>query len=166
MKKLIFILLLLGLTFQVYAQISEQLPEVVISVNYKYLDAVTGEDIAKPVEMLQKEVALYDLKNSELYSDEYSDYYVTFYIPEGKILAAYDKDGNLTRTIEKFKNVKLPNHIAKSIAERFPGWNVEKDIYKLSYHHKKGVINQEYKVRLQNGDKTLKVKVDADGNFM
>lgn len=165
MKKLIIPLFLLGMTVQVYAQITK-LPEVVISVNYKYLDAVSGEDIAQPVDMLQKEVALYDLKSSELYSDEYDEYYVTFYIPEGRILAAYDEDGKLTRTIEKFKNVKLPNNVEKSILERFPEWTIANDVYKVSYHNDRGVTRQLYKVTLENGDKTIKVKLNAEGNFM
>ena len=84
MKKYILILFLLTFTFQMFSQIIE-LPEVEITaVNYKYLNAVDAEDIAQPVKMLQEKVALYDLKNSDLYSDEYDEYFVTFFIPEGK----------------------------------------------------------------------------------
>ena len=56
--------------------------------------------------MLEK-VAMYDLKSSDLYSDEYATYNVSFYILDGKILAAYAKDGKLLRTIEKYKDIKL-----------------------------------------------------------
>jgi hypothetical protein len=113
------------------------------------------DDMAEPVKMLQDEVALYDLKNSELYSDEYDSYYVTFYIPEGKIVAAYDENGNMIRTIEKFKNVKLPMNIRESIAKRFPNWKLEKDIYRLNYHVDQGVTKMEYKVKLKNGKNPL-----------
>ena len=62
----------------------------------------------KKAEELEEKVAMFDLRSSEYYNDEYDTYYVSFYIPDGKILAAYDKEGKLVRTIEKFKNVKLP----------------------------------------------------------
>lgn len=165
MKKLFFSLLLLGLTIQVYAQITV-LPEVAISVNYKYLDAVNSDDMAEGIKMLREEVALYDLKDSELFRDEYDTYFVSFFIPEGKILAAYDNDGILIRTIERFKDIKLPKDILKSVANRFPEWGVSKDIYKVNYHHEKGVTKEEYRIKLENGDKTLIVKIAGDGNFI
>lgn len=165
MKKLFFSLLLLGLTIQVYAQITV-LPEVAITVNYKYLDAVNSNDMAEGVKMLREEVALYDLKDSELYRDEYDTYFVSFFIPEGKILAAYDKDGILIRTIERFKDIKLPKDVLKSVASRFPEWGISKDVYKVNYHYKKGVTKEEYRIKLENGDKTIVVKLASDGDFI
>ena len=100
MKNLFFSLLLLGLTTQVYAQITV-LPEVAITVNYKYLDAVNSEDMAEGIKMLREEVALYDLKDSELYRDEYDTYFVSFFIPQGKIVAAYDKDGKIINFVKE-----------------------------------------------------------------
>jgi predicted nucleic acid-binding protein len=165
MKKLFFSLLLLGFTIQVYAQITV-LPEVAITVNYKYLDAVNSEDMAEGVKMLREEVAFYDLKDSELYKDEYDTYFVSFFIPEGKILAAYDKDGILIRTIEKFKNIKLPQDVLTAVANRFPEWGIAKDIYKVNYHHEKGATKEVFRIKLENGDKTVMVKIAPDGNFM
>ncbi len=165
MKNLIFSLLLLGLTTQVYAQITV-LPEVAITVNYKYLDAVNSDDIAEGIQMLREEVALYDLKESELYRDEYDTYFVSFFIPEGKILAAYDNNGILIRTIERFKDIKLPKDVLKSVTKRFPEWSISKDIYKVNYHHDKGVTKEEYRIKLENGDKTVVVKLAPGGDFM
>ena len=166
MKKLIISLFIIGLTTQLYAQIVE-LPEVEITaVNYKYLNTVDREDLAQPVKMLQEKVALYDLKKSDLYSDEYDSYYVTFYIPDGKIVAAYDTDGKIVRTIERFKDVKLPLNVSRAIVERFPGWSITGDVYKVSYHENGGVTKMQYKVRIENGDETLKLKIDEMGNFL
>jgi hypothetical protein len=165
MKNLILSLLLLGWTTQMFSQITK-LPEVYITVNYKYLNAVNAEDMAEPVKMLREEVAFYDLTSSELYSDEYDEYFVTFFIPEGKILAAYDKDANLIRTIEKFKNIKLPMDIRNTIAKKYPNWYMAKDVYKVNYHKDKGVTKMQYKVRLENGNESFNVKIDEDGNFM
>ncbi|MEW7290377.1 nicotinate-nucleotide adenylyltransferase [Aquimarina sp. 2304DJ70-9] len=167
MKKIILGLLVLGLTMPSFAQDVEQLAEVwIIATNYKYLSETDAEDEALPVELLQRKVATFDLKSSDIYNDEYDHYEVAFHIPEGKILAAYDKDGKVLRTVERFKDVKLPTNVVKSIAKRFPGWTVTKDLYVVNYHDKKGATKKMYKLRLENGDKLIKVKTDDEGNFL
>ena len=166
MKKLIIGLLVFGLTTQfMFSQIIE-LSEVVVSVNYKYLNAIDNEQTAIPVKMLQEKVALYDVKESELYSDEYDTYTVSFFIPDGKIVAAYDKDGKIIRTIEKFENVKLPYDVTSAIVKRFPNWKMVKDVYKVNYHDTKGLTKNQYKVKLENGDKTMTVKLNEKGEFL
>lgn len=116
--------------------------------------------------MLEEKVAMFDLKSSEFYNDEYETYYISFFIPEGKILAAYDKDGRLIRTVERFKNVKLPPTIMEAIAKRFPNWSMVSDVYKVNFHDATAKATKQYKVRLKNGDKTMRVKIDGDGNFI
>ena len=88
---LIFSTFFLGLATQSFAQ--EVLPEVTIkAVRYKYLSAVGQKDLAQPVRLLERQAAEYDVKSADFYEDEYDTYYVSFYIPDGQILAAYDKD--------------------------------------------------------------------------
>ncbi|MEN8185865.1 MAG: nicotinate-nucleotide adenylyltransferase [Bacteroidota bacterium] len=168
MKKLIVGLLMLGLTIPSFAQVVDEgtLPEVVVrATNYKYLNSVGTADAPVNVKMLERQVANFDLKESEFYRDEYDFYQVYFYIPDGKIVAAYDKEGNLLRTIEKFKNVKVPKNVLNSVYERFPGWTIYSDVYKVNYHHQKGT-KAEYKMKLQNGDKKMRVRTDGEGNFL
>ncbi|WP_299218503.1 nicotinate-nucleotide adenylyltransferase [uncultured Aquimarina sp.] len=166
MKKIVVSLLFLGLTIPSFSQKTEELPEVVIiATNYKYLRALDSGDEPLSVDLLQKEVASYDLKNSDVYEDEYELYHVSFYIPDGKILAAYDKNGKVLRTIEKFKNVKLPRNVIEAVTKRFPGWVIAKDVYLVNYHSEKGVT-KKYKLRLQNGKKRIKVKTDEFGKFL
>lgn len=169
MKKLIFSLVILGLAIQAYGQEikTEKLSEVVISAtNYKYLSKTGLENASVSVAMLEQKVASYDLKNSEFYNDEYDSYVISFYIPEGKILAAYDKNGKILRTVEKFKNVKLPKEVQMSVAKQYPNWRFEKDIYLVNYHDSSNKITKKYKITLVNGDKRIKVKVDADGTIL
>lgn len=169
MKKLIFGLVILGLAFQTYAQEikTENLSEVVIwATNYKYLSKTGIENASVPVTLLEQKVASYDIKTSEFYNDEYDSYVVSFYIPEGKILAAYDKNGKIIRTAEKFTNVKLPDEVLTSVAKQYPNWVFEKDVYLVSYHDINGKITKKYKITLGNGDKRIKVKVDAEGNIL
>lgn len=169
MKKVVISLLFLGLTAQAFAQIPkvEKLSEVVVyATNYKYLNNVNTQEVASiSVETLQRKVASYDIKESELYRDDYDIYHVSFFIPDGKILAAYDKDGKLIRTAEKFKDINLPTAVKEAVLDRFPEWTITKDIYLVNYHNKKGV-NKKYKLKLENGDKTVRVKVDEKGNFL
>lgn len=169
MKKIVLGLLAIGLTTQAFAQVvtTEQLSEVVVvATNYKYLNNVnTGEVAAVPVKMLERKVAAFDPTSSEFYLDEFDRYNISFYIPEGKILAAYDREGKLLRTVERFKDINIPNSVKKAIYDRFPEWTVTKDIYRVNYSDKKGA-KKTYKLTLQNGDKTLKVKTDEDGNFL
>ncbi len=164
MKKLILGLLVFGLLGQVQAQIIELDQVVILATNYKYLNAVDNSEAPVPVKLLERAVAKFDLTEAEFYFDEYDYYQVKFFIPDGKILAAFDKDGNVIRTVEKFKNVKLPEKVDLAIKDRFPEWKVKKDVYLV--HYAKGKSKMEYKVVLVNGDKTLRVKLMPDGTFL
>lgn len=169
MKKVLLGLLALGLATQGFSQVikTEQLSEVtVVATNYKYLNNVNTQEMASiPVELLEQKVASFDVKNSDFYQDDYNLYNITFYIPDGKVLAAYDKDGKLLRTAEKFKDINLPVVVKEAILDRFPEWTITKDVYLVNYHDTKGV-NKRYKLKLENGDKILRVKVDGEGKFL
>lgn len=171
MKKIIFSLIILGFVIQGYSQEikTEKLSEVVISAtNYKYLNSTGLENASVPVALLEQKVASYDIKKAEFYNDEYDSYVVSFYIPEGKILAAYDKDGTILRTVERFKNVKLPKEVYTKVAKQYPNWSFEGDVYRVSYHDSgdSGKITKKYKITLKNGNKKIKVKCDPEGNFL
>ena len=167
MKKIIIGLLVIGFAIQSFAQIkTEKLSEVVIAAtNYKYLNKVGLENASVSVALLEQKVASFDLKNSEFYSDDYDTYSVDFFIPYGHILAAYDRDGNIIRTIEKFKDITLPRAVIASVSKQYPNWVFKKDVYLVTYHDEKGVT-KKYKITLENGDKRIKVKTDAEGNFL
>lgn len=142
------------------------LPEITIkAVKYKYLDAVDYKNAPQPVKLLQRQAATYNVKDSEFYDDDYDNYYISFYIPNGKILAAYDRNGKLLRTAEKYKNVQLPATITSAVATRFPQWTISKDVYLVSFYDAKGASNKRYKLLLENGDKRLKVNVNDQGEI-
>jgi hypothetical protein len=168
MKKFILSLLVIGLTSQVYSQIVpvEELSEVVVTaVNYKYLNQTDNKVAAIPVQMLQRKVAAYDVTTKDYYQDDYDFYTVQFYIPDGKIVAVYTPEGEIIRTIEKFNDIKLPDAVSKALLERFPKWDVVSDVYRVRYSEKNGA-KKDYKLQLQNGDKTMKVKISEDGEFL
>ncbi|MBT8394085.1 MAG: nicotinate-nucleotide adenylyltransferase [Bacteroidia bacterium] len=165
MKKLVLGLLFFGLTTQIYSQAIE-LSEVDVSLNYQYLDAVNADEAAVPVKVLTEQAGKYNPNKNDLFDDEFDTYRVSFHIPEGKIVAAYDKNGKIIKTIEKYKNVRLPLVVLESVAENYPNWAVVEDVYEVNYHCTKGVIKKQYKIKLKNKDKTVTIKTDAEGNFM
>ncbi len=166
MKKLMLGLLVFGLTTQFMNSQEIELSEVRIDVNYKYLDAIDSKEVALSVRKLEEEVAFYNLKESDLYNDEYETYKVSFYIPKGMIIAAYDKNGKITRTIERFKNVKLPKSISETIMSQYPNWSFVEDTYKVDYYGKSGIAKKQYKVKLKNKDKKMIVKINDEGEFL
>lgn len=168
MKNLITCIFGLALMFTSNAQITDvqQLNEVVVvATNYKYFNQVDKKQESVPVKMLEAKVATYNLKDSPYYQDDYALYYINFFIPEGSILAAYDRDGNIVRTVERFKDVRLPNAVIQSIAKQYPNWAISKDVYLVNYKDHKGA-EKTYKVRLTNLDKRMWVKTDENGKFL
>ncbi len=168
MKKFIVGLFVLGLTSQIFAQVTtvEELSEVVVTaVNYKYLNAMDNSEAAIPVQMLERKAAAYNVQDQDYYMDDYDFYTVSFYIPDGKLVAVYDADGKILRTIEKFEDVKLPVAVRNAVAERFPNWELTKDLYKVNYSETKGA-KKSYKLKLVNGDKVMRVKLSEDGEFL
>jgi len=158
-------LLIMGQAITSSAQV--RLPEVtIVPASYKYLNAVNNEEIAQPVEMLQIRAATYNVKNSEFYEDDYDTYFVSFYLPEGVILASYNKEGKLLRTAERYTNVKMPSAVTRAIGKRFPGWFFSKNTYLVNYYDTDGAAVKTYKVLLENGDQRIKIKINENGEFM
>jgi hypothetical protein len=174
MKKIILSLFILGLTIQFgfitqsYSQTINDgmLPEIeVYFANYKYLNAIENAEMDSTVKLLERKVANFDITSLDLYQEEYEYYNVSFFIPNGQIVASYDKDGNLIATIEKFVNVDPPESVIRSVEKRFPGWTIYKDVYKVRYN-KDGRTTQKFKLILENGQKHIRVKIDEKGNFI
>jgi hypothetical protein len=161
---LVLVICLAGMSIHSFAQIT--LPEVVIrAVKYKYLSAVDYKGAPQPVKVLQATAATYNIKTSEYYDDTYDGYYITFYIPNGRILAAYDANGKLLRTAEKYTNVQLPKAVTAAVAKRFPQWAIAKDVYKVQFYDARGDAKKNYKLLLENGDHRIKININENGEF-
>jgi hypothetical protein len=155
-----------GYSMQPFAQEIKNLPEVIVTaVNYKYLKSIGDKNASQSVNMLQKRAATYDVKSSDYYEDEYDGYFISFFIPDGEILAVYDQNGKIIRTAEKYKDVALPNDVRQAIIKRFPGWGISKDAYLVTYSAEQGGT-KVYKLVLENGDKRLRVKTNEKGEFL
>ena len=135
MKKLIICLILVGLTAVGFAQQKTEVLEEVelLGINYKYLNALGNEDVAIPVKKLERKVATFDLKSLDVYVDDERGYNVYFKIPEGKIFAEYNSEGEIIRTAEKFNDIRLPLVVSNAIVDKYPGWKITGDIYLVKY---------------------------------
>lgn len=156
-------ILVAGTSMHLSAQV---LPEItIVARNYKYLRSVDNKDIAQPVKLLEHKAAAYDIKNSDYYEDDYDSYYITFYLPQGYILATYDSSGKIIRTAERYKDIALPETVRNAVAERYPKWAISKDIYQVKYKEN-SYTNSVYQLILNNGNKRLKVKINESGEFL
>lgn len=166
MKKIVISCFIIGLVFQTNSQTIE-LPETLISLNYDYLETKDSDNMPQRVKKLQDEVLNYkNVELSKLYDDEYETYKVSFYVPEGRIIAAYDKNGKIIRTIEKYDNVRLPLEVLQAISLRFPNWSIVNDVYFINYHSERDSLKHEYKIKLKNEDKIISIKTDEKGVFL
>ena len=48
--------------------------------------------------------------------------------------------------------------------DRFPNWTVASDVYRVTYTEQKGA-KKVYQLKLENGDKIMKIKMNEDGEF-
>jgi hypothetical protein len=167
LKKVLGIVLLCGgFNSQSFTQEIKIMPEVTVTAtNYKYLKSIRDTSASESVNMLQRRAASYNVKKSEFYEDEYDNYFISFIIPEGEILAVYDQNGKIIRTAERYKDVSLPKDVSAAVAKRFPGWSIPKDVYLVTYSVEHGG-NKIYKLVLENGDKRLRIKTNEKGEFL
>ncbi len=165
--KLLSIICLFIAGFNIVATAQVQtLPGITLmSRNYKYLRALDNKEVAQPVQLLEHQAAVYNVKESEYYQDDYDAYYVSFYLPKGYILAIYDSTGKLLSTAEKFKNVAVPSAVKTTVAERFPNWAISKNIYLVNYEDAKGA-KKVYKLVLENSSKRIRVKINEKGEIL
>jgi len=166
MKKIVLIALLIGFIVPMIAQDPVQLDEIVVtSVNYKYLSAVENSKAPIPIWSVEKEAAMFDVTDSDVFLDDFNTYHVTFRIPDGVMVVAYDQDGVIIKTIERFKNYQLPDEVQIALKEKYPDMTIVKDLFLVTYSEKLGA-KKLYKIKLKNGDKTVRVKLDPIGNFL
>jgi hypothetical protein len=162
--KFYFLFLFIGFVFSAYAQVL--LPEVVVPAKrYKYLSSVDNKELGEPIKILEYNAAAFDVKSSAFYEDEYDEYFISFYLPNGYILATYDKDGKILRTAERYQNVALPSAVSKSLIQAYPDWSVPKDVYLVNYEEQKG-STKIWKLVLTKEDKRIRVKLNERGEFI
>ncbi len=130
--------------------------------NSKYLSFFKTNDLSKRIIKLQKTVANYDISEHAIYDKkDASVYIVEFTEAQNKIIVQYNQDGNIIKSNEKYKNVRLPYSISSQISKSNPGWSFNNNIVTFEYS-KDGNIKSQYKVFLEKNNKRKIVLIKTD----
>jgi len=169
MKTVCIYLLVLGFVYPSLAQErlyeemyeSGELPAVVLKKAGEEF-SVYYPDISNPdsrVVELEKSFISYKLETE---NGKLKSYLLIFELEDGFLSASFNEKGKLTSVVEKFKNVRLPELVRKSLAKKFPEWSLIKD--KFLYVQKYGSVKiKEYKVIMKKGNKIRRVVLNEDG---
>ncbi len=104
----------------------------------------------------------FDINNfiEEVKDEGYDSYEVSLVSGNGYLKASYDRDGNLTKTSEKFKDVFLPEALRESLYRDHEGWKMVKNVHITT--GRDGLVNRDfYRIKLKNDNRRMILKVDA-----
>ncbi|GGW29722.1 hypothetical protein [Arenibacter certesii] len=166
MKKLIVGIMFLGLASLGFSQeIGEEVKEVELTgvtvspiINSVYLDEVRDEFTPVRIQVLEEEVARYDVRKSDFYDGGLHSYVVRFIDKKGRIVATFDHEGNILYAFEFYKNVRMPSKMMSEIYRNHSGWVPYETKYIVNYAKRKGV-KKFYKVSLAKNDIRKKLKL-------
>lgn len=156
MKKMLFLLVLLGVVLAGHSQIllkeakvsykpvSMKLDPYTNSLTLKVNEMKAGEFGQDPLMYVKNNFDAYSLINSNK-DEPYDSYQVWFESKKGYLLANFDKDGKLLSSSQRFKNVYLPAEIRNSIIREYgnvklvnskyiatsKGWDLDKQFYRV-----------------------------------
>jgi len=165
MKTLLLSLLVFGLTIQMNSQSTNPKSETKSSIlkNLKYLEHVNTKDSPVIVIKLENIAAQYNIKKAVIYRpNSDATYDVVFEETNGKIVATYNKFGEIIYSIEEYKNLKLPLQVSVSISKDYPGWSFDSNTHRIIYDN--GNTKKMYTIIIKNNSKTKHLKFELDNS--
>ncbi len=172
MKNLILCLLLMGFISIGHSQIvlketkveyvpySMKVDPVTKEVNLKISESYYGEFQEDPLAFIEGNFSI-DRFIRENEEHDFDSYQVTFRSNKGNVLANYDKEGEMVSTYQRFKNVNLPDDVKLQILQQYRHAQILKNSHVVT--SKKWMIDKEfYKVKIQDGDKVRRLKLDRN----
>lgn len=170
MKKSVLILTLMTLGLQSYAQEviysatlkKEQVPPVVLNaveVDFPDYSVDAYDAVPEGYDLINVE------ENMNFDSENLSNYQITISSKNKNIVAYYDEEGALLRTVEDLKNIEPPVAISRSLASTYPCWKVSKTRFHMS-KYENGKTKEEYKLVLTKDGKKKHVHTDMNGHIL
>lgn len=173
MKTTLVTLLIIGATNFIYAQNEIAFQNVEIEktmtkpakekllLNESYFLSFKQDLVPQRVKEFQKVVAAYDIKQADVYSENWKSTY-TVVFAEGKnvIKVEYDHNGNIIASNERFEAVSLPYVLSKKIIKDNPGWGFDQVECNIDYSQEQ-LPEITYKVVIKNGTKKKTISIDA-----
>jgi hypothetical protein len=107
----------------------------------------------------------YDVASSDLFDGRDALFLVVFRTQKGAIEASYDWSGEVVESIERFRNIALPNKIIRSGMQYHSGWRVVGTNYYV-YYLKDRTTRISYSIYISNGSKKKKILLDGEGSLL
>lgn len=126
--------------------------------SFKVEEAYGGEFAKDPIAFMKEN---FDIGNFILEHEDkdYDSYQITLRSGKGALKADYDKDGNLVRTYQKFKDVVMPLNVRRMVYANYKGWTITENKYIASGN--RDLIDKEvYKFKMERGGEKQRVKLD------
>lgn len=174
MKTTLFALLIIGATNFIYAQneiafmkVDTEIPEINsskeknIMLNESYYLSIQGNLVPQRVKEFQRVVAAYDIKEADVYSENWkSTYSIVFAEGQNVITAEYDQSGHIIKSNESYEEVSLPYILSKKVTKEYPGWGFERVNCTIDYSFEQQP-EIKYTVVIKNGTKKKTISIDA-----
>lgn len=173
MKSIIIALFLLGLNTVSFAQDKSNgengnmkaidLPGVVIkSVGKDFSVYLPDKNPDLNVQKLQEKFIAYNLGKDY---EGYESFLVIMEGEKGTLAATYNENGKLTRVVENYKEVRLPQEVIYSVYKAYPGWTIVND--KFLYSQEEGNVKaKEYNLKISKNKESLKLLVKPNGEIL
>lgn len=91
----------------------------------------------------------------------YDSYDIVFRNRAGQLFTTFDNKGELVSSIQRFKNVPMPEDTKLAIMENYRDAKILSNRY-AAYSKAWNVEKEVYRVKLQDGDKVRRLKVQRD----
>lgn len=130
-------------------------------LNEGYLNNMSDFNGSTIVTKLQSLVANYNIKTANVYnSNRSTTYTVNFEEGNNKLVAVYDKDGQLLSCQENYQEIILPYELSSKLIKDNPGWALN-EVYCNIQYNAQTETTVLYKVVLKKGKKTKTVKINV-----
>ena len=94
---------------------------------------------------------------------KYEQYQVRLQSSKGTLQADFDRDGKLGATVERFENIAIPVPLMAQLLRDHEGWRMVKNVH-ITKGEKGRVAKEFYKIKLENGKQSKKIKIYVDSD--
>lgn len=130
----------------------------------EYSEEVEAFSFSSVILSLQKSIAEYDVTEDSVYDNsERATYNVTFEKKSSKARVTYNNEGEILKSVESYKNIRLPASLRIQIVGDNPLFSIDTNKVTIIYHKVFGVAIT-YKVTICNGKQRKTLKFDKDYN--
>ncbi|MFL1011529.1 hypothetical protein [Flavisericum labens] len=134
------------------------------AINSNYKNEVVDNSMAIHVSVLEERVSKFDVTSVPEYKGKSEPFKVKFKTDKGYIEVLYGKNGEILKTKERFKQVKLPSVVRDNVLREFSKCKLVSSDYLVWYDTKR--VKKIYKITILQNNSKKKIKITADGEFI